>query len=200
MKKNTLHRCLLFLIVASTPVLAPAHETPGTLVVDATAVTLLRSLVAANNPASNTDATELKFSDLYRLPIGREGLEPSPKLRALNGKRTRMSGYMVHQELASPGVFILTPVPVATEEISDGMADDMPAAQVFVHLPDSCKDIALPHTRALLRVEGVLDVGARNESDGRVSSVRLQLDAVPLAAQSVASVQVPKDSAVQSFP
>ena len=173
---------LLSAVVALLPLLS--HGDSVGPIVDSTVVRLLKPLVAPDTiPPPRQGTSDLKFNELFRMPIGPLGLEPSAKLLALNGKRVRIRGFMVHQELASPGVFILVPMPVATEEVSDGLADDLPPAHIFVHLPEPYREVALPHTRLPLLVEGMLEVGAMEESAGRVSSVRLRLD--PISADTV---------------
>ena len=59
---------------------------------------------------------------------------------------------------------------------ADGEADDLPPATVTVYLDPSQKDWMVPYVRGLVAVSGVLTVGRHEESDGRVSWVRLQLD------------------------
>jgi hypothetical protein len=120
--------------------------------------------------------TDLKFRDFFRLPIGPRGLEPSAKLLSLDGKRVRLIGYMADREEPAAGFFILAPLPVSIAEAEDGPADDMPASVAYVHL-DGFADRTLPHLAGLLEFTGTLSIGAHEEADGRVSTVRLQLDA-----------------------
>ena len=83
---------------------------------------------------------------------------------------------MVQQEKPPQGHFMLTPRPVQMSEHADGDADDLPPATVFVRLDASQQDWAVAHARGLVEVTGILDVGRREETDGRVSWFRLQLD------------------------
>jgi hypothetical protein len=119
--------------------------------------------------------TDLKFREFFRLPIGPRGLEPSQKLLALDGKRVRLIGYMTDREEPAAGFLILAPLPVSIAEAEDGPADDMPASVAYVHL-DSYSEQVLPYVPGLLAFTGTLSVGAREEADGRVSTVRLLLD------------------------
>lgn len=123
--------------------------------------------------ASPDAATDLKFRELFVLPIGPRGLTPTAKLLSLNGKRVRIVGYMARQEVPVPGLFILSPLPVLMGDADDSLADDLPASAVFVHVDGG---VALPHVDGLLRLTGTLSVGALDEADGHVSAVRLQLD------------------------
>lgn len=122
------------------------------------------------------DIVELKFRDFFVMPVGPRGLEMNPKLLALDGRRVRIVGYMAQQEEPHPGFFILAPVPVNVAEASDGMADDLPPATLVVHLPAAQAHTVAKHQPGLLAVTGTLSVGNREEADGRISMVRLQLD------------------------
>ena len=118
----------------------------------------------------------LHFADFFQQPIGPRGAQMTQTLLAANGQHVRLSGYMVQQERAALGHFMLTPRPVRMSEHADGDADDLPAAWAMVYLDASQKDFAVPYTRGLIEVRGVLSVGRLEERDGRVSWVRLQLD------------------------
>jgi len=121
------------------------------------------------------DVTDLKFHEFFKLPIGPRGLEATEKLLALAGKRIRIVGYMVRQDPPARGYFVLSPLPASIGDEDDGLADDLPASVAFVHIGDHPLQ-ALPFRPGLLRLTGTLSLGSREESDGRVSSVRLQLD------------------------
>jgi len=127
--------------------------------------------VAAVPPA------DLKFEEFYQHPVGPYGLQPSARLLALDGQRVRIVGYMVDEQEPTPGVFKLTPVPVQLAEQEDGPADDLPGATVFVHLAPADASRSLPFQSGLLELVGRLELGAREEADGRVAYVRLLLDA-----------------------
>lgn len=120
--------------------------------------------------------TNLKFRDFFEMPVGPRGLVMTPKLLALDGQRVRILGYMARQEEPHPGFFLLAPVPVGVAEASDGMADDLPASTLFVHLPPRHAREVAPYRPGLVLVTGVLSVGNREEADGRISIARLQLD------------------------
>ncbi len=101
----------------------------------------------------------------------------SPKLSSANSQRVRITGYMVQQEVPHLGRFMLSPRPVQMSEHADGEADDLPAALVTVYLDDAQKDWLIPYARGLMSVTGHLSVGRLEETDGRVSWVRLVLPA-----------------------
>lgn len=118
----------------------------------------------------------LRFEQFFRLPVGPRGLEPTAALRALDGERVRLFGYMVLHDAPLPGVFLLSPMPVTLAEQADGAVDDLPPAIVTVRLPAALAGRTPPFVPGILMVEGVLGVGASEEPDGRRSYVRLQLD------------------------
>ena len=128
-------------------------------------------------PVLARPVTELRFRDFFRSPLGPAGLEISDKLRQADGQTVRLVGYMVQQQNAVAGRFMLTPRPVQMSENADGDADDLPASTVMVYLDPGLQDWVVPYVRGLVTVNGKLNVSRHEETDGRVSWVRLQLDA-----------------------
>jgi hypothetical protein len=96
-------------------------------------------------------------------------------LRQADGRVVRMVGYMVKQETPTLGRFMFAVRPVSMSEHADGDADDLPAALVTVYLNPGQKDWIAPHAPGLIALTGLLDVGRFEESDGRVSWVRMHL-------------------------
>lgn len=125
---------------------------------------------------------ELKFASFFKQPIGPRGLEIADALRAADGKRVRLVGYMVAQEEPLAGRFMLTPRPVRMSEHADGDADDLPPATVMVLLDAQQRDRIVAHQSGLVALTGLLTLGREEDSAGRVSWVRLQLDVAALAA------------------
>ncbi len=123
-----------------------------------------------------TDSVRLRMSEFFQFPVGPKGLQISPALREAQGKKVSLQGYVVQQEVAAPGQFLLTPRPVQMSQHADGEADDLPPATVLVSLPAEQQDWLVAYTRGLVELVGVLDVGRQEGPDGRVSWVRLQLD------------------------
>jgi hypothetical protein len=136
---------------------------------------LLASAALAQTLPAPTDAPLLRFADFFKLPMGGRGLEMAPALLQANGQQVRLDGYMVQQEQPGLGHFMLTPRPVRMSEHADGDADDLPAAWVMVYLAPEQQDFAVPYQRGLMELSGTLSVGRLEETDGRVSWVRLQL-------------------------
>lgn len=126
-------------------------------------------------PPPPAGVAELKFTELYKMPVGPRGLELTDTVRALAGKRVRVLGFMVRQAKGSPGVAILSPYEIATNENEYGVADDLPPALIYVEV-SRYEDIAVPYTPGPLLLTGVLELGRREEADGRVSEIRLRLD------------------------
>jgi hypothetical protein len=116
------------------------------------------------------------MTEFFQFPVGPKGLQISSSLREAQGKRVSMQGYVVQQEVAAPGQFLLTPRPVQMSQHADGEADDLPPSTVAVSLPAEQQDWIVAYTRGLVEVVGVLDVGRQEGPDGRVTWVRLQLD------------------------
>jgi len=121
------------------------------------------------------DAADLKFHEFFKLPIGPRGLEATERLKSLAGQRIRIVGYMVRRDPPANGYFVLSPVPASIGNEDEDLADDLPASVAFVHIGDHATQ-ALAFRPGLLRLTGMLSLGPQEESDGRVSSVRLQLD------------------------
>ena len=158
---------------------------------------LTTSLASAAGATGDEPAavTELRFRDFFRMPVGPRGLEPSSQLVALDGRSVRIRGYVVRQAERIPGLLILSPLPVELGDADESLSDDLPPAVVFVHFDAPAPDVA-----GLVQVTGTLDLGARDEADGHVSQVRLQLSAVqaaaiePIPVPVTASVTAPRSS------
>jgi hypothetical protein len=135
--------------------------------------TTIVGAAAEQLPPLPKGVAELKFSEFFVNPVGPRGLELTHKLKALDGKRVRILGYMAAQDERPPGSFLLTPVPVHLHDHDSALADDLPASTVHVSVPG---EPAIGQTRQLLLLTGTLSVGNRLEPDGRVSLVRLTLD------------------------
>lgn len=122
------------------------------------------------------DTSELKFNEMLKMPIGPQGLEPTPKLQSLHQKKVRLVGFMATQESSRPGFLILTPMPVNLGDEDESLSDDLPGNAVFVHLAPRYAHKSVPNLQGLIQLTGVLSVGAHEEPDGHVSTTRLTLD------------------------
>ena len=83
---------------------------------------------------------------------------------------------MAARESATPGQFILSPIPVLMGDEDESFADDLPPSAVFVHLPPALREETVLNLHGLMQIEGTLRVGAQEENDGRVSAVRIELN------------------------
>jgi hypothetical protein len=132
--------------------------------------------VRAKLPPPSPGISDLKFNEFFALPIGPLGLEPTEKLRSLDGKRVRILGYMVRQEKPPIGTFLFAAIPVQVHEHDNALADDLPPATVRVAVP-TCRQKPVPFSPDLMALTGTLHLGNRADADGRVTFARLELDA-----------------------
>ncbi len=137
-------------------------------------------------PASAQPLT-LAFNDFFAQPAGPRGLAPSAALQAAVGREVRLTGFMVRRERPQAGQFLLTPRPVSMSEHADGEADDLPAATVTVVLAESQRERLVAFQPGLLTLTGRLVFGPSEDATGRISWLRLHLDASALAAQASAA-------------
>lgn len=128
-------------------------------------------------PALDPGVSEIKFGEFFQKPIGPRGLELTEKLKALDGRRVRLLGYMVQEERAIAGRLLLAPFPVQLHSHDNTLADDLPPSTVHVVVPQAAS-APLSFTPKLLLLTGTLSLGSHPEADGRTSLVRLILDPV----------------------
>ncbi|UXI68197.1 hypothetical protein [Tahibacter amnicola] len=131
---------------------------------------------AVSVPASAAPrgVSDLKFQDIFQRPVGPAGLALTDTVRALDGKRVRMVGYMVKGAASSPGLFLLSPLPVMAGEEDEGLADDVPATTVAVVLPNA---VDVPYFAGLIQVTGTLRLAPREDArSSRILNLSLELD------------------------
>jgi hypothetical protein len=133
-----------------------------------------RRPAAADLPPLPEGVTALQFGEVFVKPVGPRGLVFTDKAKSLAGRRVRILGHMVRREGAPPGTLLLTPYPVQLHDSEYGLADDLPPNTLFVTVPDAEGEV--PFTAGLLLLTGRLELGSREEPDGRTSVVRLVLD------------------------
>lgn len=160
--------------------------------------TLTQELASIKNlPPAPEGVVHLKFSDFFASPAGPRGLEYSAAIKRLDGQRVRILGFMVKQTRPAPGSVLLTPYAAATHEGEYGLCDDLPPATLFVQVPKYA-DLAVPFTPGPLLLTGKLELGPRQETDGRVSHVRLVLDPETVVANSTPAVNEPSKTATST--
>lgn len=135
-------------------------------------------------PPAPAGVTDITFADLFAPVVGPRGLEYSDRLRALDGRRVRISGYMVKQATPFAGVFLFAPLPISTDESEYGFCDDLPPATLHVFVTEH-PDRRVPLRAGRCVLTGRIELGSRAEIDGRNSVARLYLDPTP--ADAVAS-------------
>lgn len=144
-----------------------------------------------------SEITDLEFKDFFKMPVGPYGLEMTDKLKGLDGKKVRLTGYMVkedrckaghahnaadsHKEVVN-GRFMLSPAPVMVSYACFATSDDLFPQTVFVRIP-ALADKPVPYVSNSFEVVGTLSVGPSEEPDERISQVRLTLDALPKNSQ-----------------
>lgn len=171
---------------------------------DAEAKLAVKSAPKFELPPLPEGVEELKFSEFFKTPVGDRGLELTEKLKSMDGKRVRIFGYMVHEDLTRcnscvtpktrngkpvpawmeatiPGRMMFTAVPSNVSHAHYGLADDLPPQTVFVYIPEKIGQL-VPYTPGPMLLTGVLSVGNKREPEGRISIVRLELDPKEAAA------------------
>ncbi len=123
-------------------------------------------------PQDRSGYVALDQDRVFMMPAGPKGLEYTPVAGALNGKKVRMTGWMVKHLHADPRIFLLHARPMVLNMKEYGLADDLPPSAPHVILPER-PGYAPAWTRRKLEVCGTLELGPRQEADGRISHVRL---------------------------
>lgn len=128
-------------------------------------------------PWIGEQAVLLEFSDLYSgaSPLG---LELSPKLKSLAGKRVQMSGFMAPPLKPTLSFFVLTKVPMS---VCPFCSTDTDWPNDIVLVKFSQPVTALPFDRPIV-VTGQLEVGSQmDEETGFISLVRIYADSIEAA-------------------
>ncbi len=165
-------RTLILLIALDTAITASAHEAAE----QHAAIQKIPSIVSVTGelPPTPGGVVDLKFHDFFKLPVGKRGLELTDKFLGLNGQHVRIVGYMAKAETPTPGMFVLSPLPVDLGDEDDSLSDDLPASAVFVHT--GFDKITVPYMTGLIALTGTLQIGSQEEADSHVSMTRLILD------------------------
>ena len=123
---------------------------------------------------ADTAPTVMKFSELYSNVTVR-GIEFSPKLTGLAGRRVTMTGFMAPPLKPKLNFFVLTKAPMSSCPFCTTSAD-WPPDIVLVIMPDGK---LLDPTTGAIRVTGRLEVGIKKDDQtGFVSLVRVYADKV----------------------
>lgn len=147
------------------------------------ALFLAAALAQSVDRATPAEPVPLALRDLFVTEKRRTRL--SPGVEALAGKRVRIRGYMVRMEDPPEGAFYVAPRPVVQDE-SGGGTGDIPPASVRVRVREA-EGAQVPWTPRPIEVVGTLEVGREEDSEGRVSFVRLVLEEPPPRTEPVAA-------------
>ena len=109
-------------------------------------------------------------------PVTDRGLQPNESLHALHGRRVRITGYMVRQDVHQPGLLLIAPQ--AGLSSGRGCATTLPPTSVHVVIVGLTQPI--PYRPGRLSLRGMLSVGPQVMPDGRASIVQLHVDAAEL--------------------
>ncbi|MBE2212835.1 MAG: hypothetical protein IAE82_03115 [Opitutaceae bacterium] len=143
------------------------------------AVTVLVCLVSAQSEPTAADGpiATLGFDEILVLPVGPKGWELTEKARALDGRRVQLTGHMVRELNPDPDLFLVAASPVTTYACESLAASDVPPNAVQVMLAPR-PGLGVTWRPQQLTVIGRLELGHREERDGRVSHVRLVAEQV----------------------
>lgn len=139
--------------------------------------------------------TPLRFEDLFVTPAGPHGLSYTSLCQSLAGKPVRMEGHMVRHYHEDTTVFLFTAVPTAHNQAEYMLADSLPTSLVHVIMKVRPGDAPAWRPQRIT-VMGRLELGPRQEADGRVSHVRLLCDHVA-DARTLEVVELRKPLALQ---
>lgn len=144
------------------------------------------------NKESKPDANgipEISFRELFKSTSGGEQLEYTDRAKGLMGKPVRITGYIVRQSQPIPWAFMFSPIPQSIHEQEYGLCDDLPVTAIHVFLPKSAQPIP-PRYSGPVSVTGILELGGREEADGRSSVARIRVNG-PVAINVVPAVPKP---------
>jgi hypothetical protein len=129
------------------------------------------------DPDRRASYVPLELEEIYVKPAGPKGLELTAATQKLHGVKVRTSGQMVRHLHDDPRMFLMHPTPLTLIMSEFGLADDLPPSALHVILPDR-PGWAPVWTPRPLEVYGTLELGPRQELDGRISHFRLIADHV----------------------
>jgi len=121
---------------------------------------------------SGSPVVGLLFKEFF--DTGASELRPSRKLLSLTGRHVRLIGFMTQMQDPPLGAFYLCPRPILADESGSGTADLPPESVLVIVTSSQGKKISF--IPGALEIVGILEVGRREETDGRVSFIRLVLD------------------------
>ena len=146
---------------------------------------------------------ELRFSDFFKMPVGPKGLEMTERMHALAGKTVRLVGFFVYEDWTTcgcpeepamqakkksrrpaapawmkhviPGRAILSAVPTSVSLGHYGLGDELPPQTAYVHIASRFGE-PVAFKPGLYSVTGKLEIGTKEEAEGRLSFVRIAVE------------------------
>jgi hypothetical protein len=161
--------------------------------------------LTAELPPLPEGVEELKFTEFYKLPVGPRGLEPSEKLRALDGHRVRLCGFFVFEDWSTcscpttsaaplspaaarrqlrqpawmkhvvPGRIMMAAVPVTVSLGHYGLCDDLPPQVAYLEIAPRFGEPVF-YQPGIFTAVGKLTLATKEEPDGRTSYVHLKVE------------------------
>lgn len=129
---------------------------------------------ASGRAGQSERVVELGLDQLFASPVGPRGMEYSTLALELSGKRVRLRGFVVRQAWPIPWCVLLSPLAMTLHEREYGLCDDLPMNSVHVLLPRSTTPTQ-PNRPGPQEVIGTLELGPREEADGRRSVARVRV-------------------------
>lgn len=186
----TIALCATWILVVDASRVVSAHG-PMTHVPSARVDEIPSGLrVVGKLPDLPDGVVDLKFHDIFELPVGPRGLDVSERYTSLDGRRVRLVGYMAALLPPTADAFMFSPLPVELAVHDEGLADDIPASTLYVRLPRfsaaSAAGVAtpgIPQMPGLLQLTGTLSTQPYADPiTGRIFPGSLVLDAEPRRA------------------
>jgi len=197
--KNQPFAILLFLLALSS---ASAFLLSGKADAPAESAAVIPTKSAAEGKAASQIADDvlnsyaaLSFDEVFVMPAGPKGLEFTKKCQNLKGGKVRMDGYMVRHYNDNPAIFLFAGVPAIHNQAEYILADSLPTSLVHVVMDVRPGDAPVWKPQRIT-VMGRLELGPRQEIDGRVSHIRLFCDQVA-DSKTMALLKLPKPLALQ---
>lgn len=181
---------------ASAYLLSGKADIPAESPVETSATSTTQGTLAAKiaDDVLNSYAA-LSFDDVFVMPAGPKGLEFTEKCKSLEGGKVRMDGYMVRHYNDNPAIFLFAGVPAIHNQAEYILADSLPTSLVHVVMNVRPGDAPVWQPQRIT-VMGRLELGPRQEIDGRVSHIRLFCEQVA-DSKTMAPLKLPKPLALQ---
>lgn len=108
----------------------------------------------------------LRFQDFFVPVVGDRGLEYSGRMRALDGRRVRITGFLVRDTRRHAGSAMLAPWPTRIENDGYCYSEDYPPATLHLQL-EGADAPPIPYRPGPVTVIGTLSVAPQPAADGR---------------------------------